>query len=162
MVDVGEKSITKRSATAVGFLHLPTACYRILNEGGMVAKGNVLETARLAGIMAAKRTAELIPLCHPLPLTGIDIDFDLQTNDNQGQPQEQPTAFQGRLQITATVRCTGKTGVEMEALTAVSVTGLTLYDMLKAVSHDMTLDAIQLTNKTGGKSGSITREMTSF
>jgi cyclic pyranopterin phosphate synthase len=148
MVDVGGKSITKRQATALAELYLPPACHEVISNGGVVAKGNVLETARLAGIMAAKKTADLIPLCHPLPLTAITIDFEHSAGSANTH---------GHLRITATVACRGQTGVEMEALTAASVAGLTLYDMLKAVSHDMVLSNVQLLEKSGGRSGVIQR-----
>jgi cyclic pyranopterin phosphate synthase len=117
---------------------------RLIAEGN-VPKGDVLATARIAGIMAAKRTYELIPLCHPLPLTKIAIDFGIDEGSS-------------RIEITATVRCTGKTGVEMEALTAVSIAALTIYDMAKAVEKTMRIGQIRLVRKTGGKSGEIVLE----
>lgn len=144
MVDVSDKSVTKREATARSVMHLPSQAVAVLEAGGDTAKGNVLSTARIAGIMAAKRTHDLIPLCHQLPLSGIDITFQHE---------------QDRLQITAHVRCTGKTGVEMEALTAASLTALTVYDMLKAVSHDMIIERTELVRKSGGRSGLIERDI---
>jgi cyclic pyranopterin phosphate synthase len=142
MVDVTGKLPTSRSATARSVVELPPPAVAVLARGGDTRKGNVLQVARIAGIQAAKRTSDLIPLCHPLPLTGIDLDLTLEGD---------------RLVITATVRCTGPTGVEMEALTAVSVAALTVYDMLKAVSHDLVISRTELVNKYGGKSGAIER-----
>ncbi len=142
MVDVTAKTASTRSATARSVVELPPAAVEVLARGGDTRKGNVLQVARIAGIQAAKRTWELIPLCHPLLLTGIDVDLVLEGD---------------RLIITATVRCTGPTGVEMEALTAASVTALTVYDMLKAVSHDLVITRTELLTKTGGKSGVIDR-----
>lgn len=117
---------------------------RLIAEGD-TPKGDVLTTAHIAGIMAAKRTHDLIPLCHPLPLTKIGIDFDIDEGNS-------------RIEITATVRCTGKTGVEMEALTAVSIAALTIYDMAKAVEKTMRIGEIRLVRKTGGESGEIVLE----
>ncbi len=142
MVDVGAKAVTKRSATARAVVVLPESCRAALAAGGDTRKGNVLQVARLAGIMAAKRTSELIPLCHPLPLDGVDVAFAL-TGD--------------RLRITASARCSAKTGVEMEALTAASIAALTVYDMLKALSHDLVIASIELVAKDGGRSGRISR-----
>ena len=142
MVDVSEKAVTKREATARCHVRLPSKAVAILAAGGETAKGNVLSTARIAGIMAAKRTHELIPLCHPLPVTGIDISFEQQDD---------------LLTIDASVRCTGKTGVEMEALTAANLTALTVYDMLKAVSHNIIIERCELLRKSGGRSGTIER-----
>ena len=142
MVDVGAKPITSRSASARSVVQLPEPCRAALAAGGDTRKGNVLTVARLAGIMAAKRTADLIPLCHPLPLDGVDVDLTLTGAD---------------LVITATVRCTGRTGVEMEALTAASVAALTVYDMLKALSHDLVIARTELLSKSGGRSGDIQR-----
>ncbi|HTQ39839.1 MAG TPA: cyclic pyranopterin monophosphate synthase MoaC, partial [Pirellulales bacterium] len=112
-----------------------------------LAKGDVLEVSRLAGVMAAKRTADLIPLCHPLPLDGVTVDFSFP-DDERGAP---PDA--GLIRIEATVSCTGKTGVEMEALTAVSVAALTIYDMCKSAERGITIERVQLEEKTGGRSG---------
>lgn len=137
MVDVTEKADTAREATARGVVLMSAATLKLATSG-TGAKGDVLITARIAGIMAAKRTHELIPLCHPLPLTGIDVTL---------KPGK------GAIEITATVRTTAKTGVEMEALTAVSVAALTVYDMLKAAQKDIRISDIRLIRKTGGKSG---------
>jgi cyclic pyranopterin phosphate synthase len=144
MVDVSEKAVTARSATAEGFVGMaPATLDLILN--GEAKKGDVLATARIAGIMAAKRTSELIPLCHPLPLTQITVDFT-PTHDPSG------------LRIEATAKVEGKTGVEMEALTAVSVACLTIYDMCKAVDREMAFSGIRLVEKTGGRSGTFRRQ----
>lgn len=138
MVDISEKPVSTRQATAVGFIHLqPNTLALLLDQA--LPKGDVLATARIAGIQAAKRTSDLIPLCHPLPLTKVSIDL---------QPVQQPHCG---IAITAICRTTGQTGVEMEALTAVSVTALTLYDMCKAVDKDMVIDQISLKQKSGGK-----------
>jgi cyclic pyranopterin phosphate synthase len=137
MVDVGGKSVTVREAVARGRITMSAEAATAIRDGS-VKKGDVLATARIAGIMAAKKTAELIPLCHPLPLTRVAIDLDL---DDSG------------VTATATAATEGKTGVEMEALTAVSVTLLTLYDMAKALDKGMVLGDIRLLTKTGGKSG---------
>jgi cyclic pyranopterin monophosphate synthase len=138
MVDVTDKAVTDRLAVAEGWVRMTPATLALAIGGS--AKGDVLGVARLAGIMAAKRTADLIPLCHPLPLTKVTLDL---TADD---------ALPG-LRLTATVRTTGRTGVEMEALTAVSVAALTVYDMLKAVEKGMEIGGIRLTLKEGGKSG---------
>lgn len=143
MVDVGEKAITTRTAVAQGeVLMLPTTLAAI--RDGNVPKGDVLAAARIAGIMAAKRTPELIPLCHTLLLTKVSIDFEIDEAAN-------------RVVITALVRCNGQTGVEMEALTAVSVAALTIYDMAKALEKTMTISNVQLLEKQGGKSGNWQR-----
>jgi cyclic pyranopterin phosphate synthase len=139
MVDVGAKDVTQRSATAEGFVAMQPETLALI-ESGTAKKGDVLATARIAGIMAAKRTHDLIPLCHPLMLTKATVDFT---------PQSQPSG----LRIEATVAVTGQTGVEMEALTAVSVACLTIYDMLKAVDRGMSFGGIRLLQKTGGRSG---------
>ena len=139
MVDVTAKAETAREATAAGSVYM-TAETLVLATSGRAAKGDVLSTAQLAGIMAAKRTHELIPLCHPLPLTAIEVD--LATDETRSA-----------IDITAMVRTTAKTGVEMEALTAVTVAALTVYDMLKAAQKDMRIGDIRLVRKTGGKSG---------
>ena len=139
MVDVSGKDVTDRVAVARGAIVMqPETLARIV--GGALPKGDVLAAARLAGIMAAKRTAELIPLCHPLPLAAVEIDL---TPDPGGT----------RLEVAATVRSSGRTGVEMEALTAVSVALLTLYDMAKSIDRGMRLTDIRLVHKSGGKSG---------
>ena len=133
MVDVGAKPETRREATARARITMQPA-----------TKGDVLGTARLAGIMAAKRTAELIPLCHPLPLTAVTLDLTPTGDD--------------AVEITATVRTTGRTGVEMEALTAASIAALTVYDMVKAVDRGMRIEALRVVAKSGGKSGDFRQE----
>ncbi|MCP5037029.1 MAG: cyclic pyranopterin monophosphate synthase MoaC [Rhodobacteraceae bacterium] len=139
MVDVSEKDVTSREATALGRVVMtPDTLARVLE--GSAKKGDVLGVARLAGIMAAKKTSDLIPLCHPLALTKVAVELTPDT-DLPG------------VQISATVRNSGQTGVEMEALTAVSVAALTVYDMLKAVEKGMHIENIHLARKTGGKSG---------
>jgi cyclic pyranopterin phosphate synthase len=138
MVDVTEKEDTDREAVAEGYVTMQASTLKLVMGGGL-AKGDVLATARIAGIMAAKRTSELIPMCHPLPITGVTVDLE--------------ASGEGRLHITATVRTTGKTGVEMEALTAVTVAGLTVYDMAKAVDRGMRIESVRLLEKRGGKSG---------
>lgn len=144
MVDVSAKGDTAREATARGSVYM-SAETLALATSGQAAKGDVLTTAQLAGIMAAKRTHELIPLCHPLPLTGVEVTLE-------------PDEARSAIDIAATVRTTAKTGVEMEALTAVSVAALTVYDMLKAVQKDIRIGDIRLLRKTGGKSGEIALE----
>ncbi|MDE3001422.1 MAG: cyclic pyranopterin monophosphate synthase MoaC [Gemmatimonadota bacterium] len=137
MVDVTEKALTDREAVAGGEIVMAPATARLVSEGEL-PKGNVLETARIAGIMAAKRTWELIPLCHPVDPTGIELRFDVGRD---------------RIEAEAGVRVTGRTGVEMEALTAVSAALLTVYDMCKAVDKNMEIRNIRLLRKTGGRSG---------
>jgi len=144
MVDISAKPETAREATAKGSVYMNPQTLSLIVSGG-TAKGDVLTTAQIAGIMAAKRTHELIPLCHPLPLTGIDVSLE-------------PDEARGVIEITATVRTTAKTGVEMEALTAVAVAALTVYDMAKAAQKDMRIGDIRLVRKTGGKSGDIELE----
>lgn len=139
MVDVSDKAVTDRTAVAEARVRM-TAETLALVTGGRAKKGDVLGVARLAGIMAAKRTAELIPLCHPLPITKVTVDL------------EPDPALPG-VRIEATVRTTGRTGVEMEALTAASVAALTVYDMLKAAEKAMVIDGVRLILKVGGKSG---------
>jgi cyclic pyranopterin phosphate synthase len=149
MVDVGQKSETQREAVARGRVLMQPETLTLILEGG-IKKGDVLAVAQVAGIMAAKRTHDLIPMCHPLLLTHVSLTFE-----------PEPAATPGELaaiNISATVRLTGKTGVEMEALTAVSVAGLTIYDMCKAVDRGMQIDAIRLARKSGGKSGDIILE----
>jgi len=138
MVDVSEKSETARTAVAEAVVRMQPATLALIQQGG-IAKGDVFATARLAGIMAAKKTHELIPLCHPLTITGVTVDL---------APQSDST-----LVIRATVKTTGKTGVEMEALTAASVAALTVYDMCKAVEKGIRIEAVRLLEKHGGKSG---------
>ncbi len=141
MVDVGQKNDTERMAIAKGEVQMRPETLALIRAGAM-KKGDVLTVAQLAGVMAAKRTSELIPLCHPLPLTQVVVDLDLDP-DLPG------------VQITATARTVGKTGVEMEALTAVSVAALTVYDMAKAVEKTMRIQNIRLIEKHGGRSGDI-------
>jgi len=144
MVDVTGKDATKRTAVAAGTLVTQADVVELIASGGL-PKGDALATARVAGILAAKRTSDLIPLCHQLALTGVDIDFEI----GSGQT--------GTVGITATVRSTDRTGVEMEALTAVSVAALTLYDMIKAVDPAARIDDIRVLRKEGGKTGLWTR-----
>jgi cyclic pyranopterin phosphate synthase len=144
MVDVTAKSETDRTATAQARIVMLPATLALI-QAGTAAKGDVLGVARLAGIMAAKHTADLIPLCHPLPLTNVSIEL---TPD--------PTA--NAVEIAATVRTTGRTGVEMEALTAASVAALTIYDMCKAVDRAMRIEALRVTHKSGGKSGEFSQQ----
>ena len=139
MVDVSEKTVTFREATAHGIITMNAEAFAAV-ESGTVKKGDVLGVARIAGIMATKRTSELIPLCHPLPLTKVSVDFRLL-------PERQA------VEALCTVKTAGVTGVEMEALTAVSVAALTIYDMCKAVQKDMQITNIRLLAKSGGKSG---------
>lgn len=139
MVDVSHKSDTVRSASATGVIEMQESTLRLV-ERGATAKGDVLAVARVAGIMAAKRTSELIPLCHPLPLTGVEVEI---------VPDRERTG----LRVTATVRCTGPTGVEMEALTAVSASLLTIYDMTKGVDRSLRMGYIEVLSKNGGTSG---------
>jgi len=147
MVDVGAKADTAREAVAEGVVRmLPATLARI--RAGQVAKGDVLAVAQVAGIMAAKRTPEIIPLCHTLLLTGVELAFDLKDDSARGE---------GRVHIRATVRTVGKTGAEMEALTAVGAAALTIYDMCKAVDRTMTIDDVSLLRKRGGKSGNFER-----
>lgn len=144
MVDVGKKPDTERVAVAKGEVHMRSETLDLIQAGAM-KKGDVLTVAQLAGVMAAKRTSELIPLCHPLPLTQITVDLEIAP--------ELPG-----LKITAAVRTVGKTGVEMEALTAVSVAALTVYDMAKAVEKTMRIQNIRLVEKHGGQSGDVINE----
>ena len=141
MVDVGGKPVTDRLAQAAGDVVMQPATLALIQDG-LLKKGDVLTIAQLAGIMGAKRTAELIPLCHPLPLNRVDVTLT-------------PDAARSRIRITATAATSGKTGVEMEALTAVSIAALTVYDMCKAVDRSVRIEAIRLLRKTGGQSGDI-------
>jgi cyclic pyranopterin monophosphate synthase len=143
MVDVGHKSPTRRAAVAEGFILLQPETLRAIADE-TVPKGEVLGAARSAGIVAAKKTGELIPLCHPLPVESVDVDFDLPMLHPRGK---EPV----RLRIKATARITAKTGVEMEALTAVAVAALTIYDMCKAIDRKMVIENVRLISKTGGK-----------
>ncbi len=145
MVDVADKDVTSRTAVAQGAVHMEAATLTAIREGE-VPKGDVLAAARIAGIMAAKRTPELIPLCHTLLLSKVAVDFEVDEAANT-------------IIITAEVRCKGQTGVEMEALTAVSVAALTIYDMAKALEKGMVIGEIRLLEKQGGKSGAYVREI---
>ncbi len=144
MVDVTGKAATDRVAVAKGVVRMQPATFKLIESGG-IAKGDVLSVAKLAGIMAAKKTPDLIPLCHPILIGSVDIDFTLDEADST-------------IEITATVASTGQTGVEMEAMTATAVTALTIYDMCKAVDRGMKIESIRLVRKSGGKSGTITLE----
>jgi len=144
MVEVGEKNITRREAVARGEVTMRPETLKLILSGD-ASKGDVLGVARVAGIMAAKQTPNLIPLCHPLMITGADVFFTPDRESN-------------KVKIEARVRTTGQTGVESEALTAVSVAALTIYDMLKAVDREMTIGAVRLVHKSGGKSGTFNRE----
>ncbi len=142
MVDVTEKAVTDREAVAAGEIRMRAETVRLIGQGDL-PKGNVLETARIAGIMAAKQTSDLIPLCHPISITGIDLTFKVDRD---------------RIEATARVRVPDRTGVEMEALSAVGVALLTVYDMCKAVDKGMVIDNLRLLKKTGGRSGTYSRE----
>ena len=144
MVDIGGKTVTKRQAAARGKVLMQAATLNLLKKGKL-PKGNVLAAARVAGIMAAKETHRLIPLCHPLLIEDVSIEFSI---DDKASAVE----------VTATVKGSGKTGFEMEALTAVAVSGLTIYDMCKTVDRTLRLDNIRLVKKSGGKSGTIKLE----
>jgi cyclic pyranopterin monophosphate synthase len=142
MVDVSEKHVTSRTATAKARVLAEAATIALITSG-TAQKGDVVATARIAGIMAAKKTADLIPLCHPLMISKVSVDFEIQA---------------AHIDVTATVKVEGKTGVEMEALTACSVACLTIYDMLKAVDRGMKITDLRLVEKAGGKSGSFTAD----
>lgn len=144
MVDVTAKDETVRVAVARGEIRMRPETLQAIRDG-RIAKGDVLAVAQVAGVMAAKRTGDLIPMCHPLFITGADLNFYLDDEET-------------KVEIQAVVKTTGKTGVEMEALTAVSVAGLTIYDMCKAIDKDMIIGSIRLIEKTGGKSGRYIRE----
>lgn len=143
MVDVGAKTETERVARASAVVRMQPATLALIRDK-KVSKGDVLEVARLAGIMAAKKTADLIPLCHPLPLTSVKLEFSFPSDE--------------LVRIEATAKVFARTGVEMEALTAVSVAALTVYDMCKAADRGMTIEAVRLEEKDGGKSGHFTRD----
>ena len=143
MVDVSAKPVVLREATARGEIRLQRATLQLI-ESNRIAKGNVLAAARLAGILAAKKTGELIPLCHPLPLTHCEVNFEIPKSRD-------------RILITASAKVAAQTGIEMEALTAVTVAALTIYDMCKAVQKDIEITEIRLESKTGGKSGDFQR-----
>jgi cyclic pyranopterin phosphate synthase len=142
MVDVSDKAVTDRRAVATATVRMQPATLELIRSG-QAAKGDVLAVARIAGIMAAKRTSELIPLCHPLPITAVSLSFRL------AEPDVTPSV----VTIEAEVKTSGQTGVEMEALTAASVAALTIYDMVKAVDRGMVIENLHLLHKSGGKSG---------
>ena len=144
MVDVGDKPVSHRTAVAAASVKVNRETFRLIKSGGM-KKGDVLTVAQIAGIMGAKKTWELIPMCHPIFLQGIDLNFHLEEKDYS-------------IRIRASVKCDGKTGVEMEALTAVSVAALTVYDMCKAVQKDIEITDIRLLHKSGGVHGAFARE----
>ena len=144
MVDVTAKDVTRRVAVARGVVTMRTETLAAIAEG-QIPKGDVLTVARIAGIMAAKKTSELIPMCHPLNISGVEVQLT---------PRQSPPS----VEIEATVRIAGQTGVEMEALTAVAAAGLTIYDMCKAVDREMAVGEIRLVHKSGGKSGTFDRE----
>lgn len=141
MVDVTDKEVTSREAVAEGVIYMSEQTIQAIVDGE-IKKGDVLSVAQVAGIMAAKKTSDIIPMCHPLMLTGVDISFDVKDTE---------------IIIKATVKCKGETGVEMEALTAVSTAALTIYDMCKAIQKDMVIGEIKLIEKIGGKSGHYKR-----
>jgi cyclic pyranopterin phosphate synthase len=145
MVDVGGKPVTARQAVAEGYVALQRATLQAIADG-RVPKGEVLNTARVAGIMAAKQCGSIIPMCHPLPIESVAVEFDLPELEPRGRESV-------RLRIRAIARISGKTGVEMEALTAVSVAALTVYDMCKAIDKTMVIEGIRLIRKSGGKGG---------
>jgi len=144
MVDVSEKPLTQREAVARGFVSMKRRTLKLIQENS-IAKGDVLGVARVAGTMAAKKTSELIPLCHPLNITSITVEFTLEPKKS-------------RILIESRVKISGQTGVEMEALTAVSIAALTVYDMCKAVDKEMVISEVMLIEKTGGKSGIFRRK----
>ena len=144
MVDVSGKEVTARTATAKARVVMEAATLAMIQQGS-AKKGDVLGVARLAGIMGAKRTADLIPLCHPLPISSVKVDLEVDPAANA-------------VEITATVRTTGQTGVEMEALTAASIAALTVYDMCKAVDRSMRIEGLRVTYKDGGKSGAFSQD----
>ena len=139
MVDVSAKEITERSATAEALVSMSAVAFAALRDGAL-KKGDALGVARVAGIMAAKRTSDLIPLCHPLPISGVTVDFELDGE-------------RATVRVEATVKVTGRTGVEMEALTAASLAALTIYDMCKAIDKEIRIDGVRLLEKRGGTSG---------
>ena len=151
MVDVGSKPLTERMAVAMGSVYMKKETFKLI-KAGKLSKGDVLNVAKLAGIMAAKKTSEIIPLCHPLNITSVDIDFKL-VGDSTLRDEKK-----SRIDIESRVKITGQTGVEMEALTAVSAAALTIYDMCKAVDKEMVISDIMLMEKRGGKSGIFKRK----
>ena len=144
MVDISDKNITERLASAISSISMNEQTLNMIKSGN-AKKGDVLGIARIAGIMAAKKTSELIPLCHPISLSSVTIDFEIDDNTNS-------------INIICNCKLNGKTGLEMEALTAVSIAALTIYDMCKAVDREMTITKTQLTYKSGGKSGTFKRD----
>lgn len=146
MVDISEKDITQRTAIARSTISLSDEVYEAIQQGG-IKKGDPTQVAQIAGIMGAKKTADIIPMCHPIMLQGTDFQFEYNKVE---------VGYE--LHIQATVKCSGKTGVEMEALTAVSIAALTFYDMCKAVDKNMVIKETYLVQKTGGKSGTFTRK----
>lgn len=151
MVDVSDKTVTERIATAQGMVYMQPETLRLIKED-QIKKGDVLAVAQVAGIMGAKKTSDVIPMCHPLSLTGVDISFEenFDTDSKSGLCS---------IKIIATAKVTGKTGVEMEALTAVSIAALTIYDMCKVVDKGMFFNQIGLTYKAGGKTGTFSQEI---
>ena len=147
MIDVGDKAVTQREARAEGLFHCSPATVGAI-ENGTVPKGDVLQTARVAAIMAAKRTPDIIPLCNPLLIAGVTCEFDCD-------------AAAGRIRVETRVRCTGQTGVEMEALAAAAAALLTVYDMTKGIDDDLEIGAIRLLHKSGGRTGLWTRDSAS-
>ncbi len=144
MVDVSEKQETVREAAAKGSVYMKKETLEKIKEG-TIKKGDVLSVAQVAGIMAAKKTSDIIPMCHPIMLSGCDISFNLDFEEN-------------KVEITSTVKCTGQTGVEMEALTAVTAAGLTIYDMCKAIDKEMVISEVMLLKKSGGRTGLFERQ----
>jgi cyclic pyranopterin phosphate synthase len=144
MVDVSEKKETPREAVAYACIHMKRETLERIKEG-TIAKGDVLSVAQVAGIMGAKKTSDIIPMCHPIMITGCDINFSLDFEDN-------------KVEITATARTIGQTGIEMESLCAVSIAALTIYDMCKAIDREMTVSDVMLLKKSGGKSGIFERK----
>jgi cyclic pyranopterin phosphate synthase len=144
MVDISDKNVTERLASAISSISMDEQTLNMIKSGN-AKKGDVLGIARIAGIMAAKKTSELIPLCHPISLSSVTIDFEIDDNTNS-------------INIICNCKLNGKTGLEMEALTAVSIAALTIYDMCKAVDREMTITKTQLTYKSGGKSGTFKRD----
>lgn len=145
MVDVSDKTDTVREAFASGYVEMKPETLELLLSGGMAKGRNVLEVARVAAVMGVKKTHDLIPMCHPLAVTGVDVNFEIDKDNS-------------RVLIDVRVKMSGKTGVEMEALTGVSIAGLTIYDMCKAVDKEMIIGGIKLIKKTGGKSGTFIRQ----
>lgn len=145
MVDISGKPLTVRTAIATGAVYMKPETLRLVSQG-LISKGDVIGVARIAGIMAAKKVSSLIPLCHPLNLTSVNVDFFIDEDKNM-------------IEITSTVQCIGQTGVEMEALTAVTIAALTVYDMCKSADKEMIISDVALLQKTGGKSGDYKRKV---